>query len=445
MAFRVESSIQASYNKVNSASTRVGNWQEEEALREFTGYHRKPHFQENDFHRSAERVIAHSDSVEAKDYKTSTHVLHTKPDSYPEHRFVGNMGPRAQRKLEEIRGMLQDEEEQREYKEQLRKKKGDYLTVTKSSYPNYDPELTRVANPRVEMMRNTLNQSMSKTVAQQRVEDKSRLENTDFTKQEAVTIYSLKVREGIPFERVSAAGGANPFGRSTMFTNDIKDGSRRHAEASDCGGLAPTGLGPTVPQRTIVERVRTKILERVAKTAEGRKQGGFRSLAQMFRQMDASGDNRLDPAELKAALEERGIGLSDQELNTVVIVFDLNKDGSISLDEFLQFVRGTMGARRRELLNLAYDTLDRNRTGRVTLENLQTTFDAHKHPDVMKGRISEEQALQSFMDYWETNRQNPYVSREEFLDCYADISCSIDDDNYWELMIRNCWGLSENR
>jgi hypothetical protein len=46
------------------------------------------------------------------------------------------------------------------------------------------------------------------------------------------------------------------------------------------------------------------------------------------------------------------------------------------------------------------------------------------------------------MGVWETHKKDGIVTREEFIDYYKDISAGIDDDDYFELMIRNAWHIA---
>ena len=36
------------------------------------------------------------------------------------------------------------------------------------------------------------------------------------------------------------------------------------------------------------------------------------------------------------------------------------------------------------------------------------------------------------------------VTYDEFLEYYNNVSCSIDDDRYWELMMTNAWNLNNS-
>ena len=45
------------------------------------------------------------------------------------------------------------------------------------------------------------------------------------------------------------------------------------------------------------------------------------------------------------------------------------------------------------------------------------------------------------MAQWDTNVRDNKVTTDEFIDYYKDVSASIDEDDYFELMIRNAWHL----
>ena len=46
------------------------------------------------------------------------------------------------------------------------------------------------------------------------------------------------------------------------------------------------------------------------------------------------------------------------------------------------------------------------------------------------------------MKQWDTVDKDGRVTRDEFEVYYKDVSACIDDDDYFELMIRNAWKLA---
>jgi Ca2+-binding EF-hand superfamily protein len=161
----------------------------------------------------------------------------------------------------------------------------------------------------------------------------------------------------------------------------------------------------------------------------------------MFKAMDRNRNNSLDPIEFKYAMRDYGIPISDKETSAVVKYFDTNRDGKIGFDEFLRAIRGDLNERRVDMVHMAYKVLDKSGDGLVTIEDVLQAYDCSYHPDFLSGKKTERQVIEDFMSVWETYKKDGIVTVEEFEDYYKDISCSIDNDDYFDLMIRNAWHI----
>ena len=97
--------------------------------------------------------------------------------------------------------------------------------------------------------------------------------------------------------------------------------------------------------------------------------------------MDRNRNGTLDPVEFKYAMRDYGVQLTEQEITAIVKNFDTNKDGKLSFDEFLRAIRGDLNERRRGMVMMAYDVLDKNGNGTVTIEDIEMAYDVSFHPD----------------------------------------------------------------
>src|SRR3546814_5438206 len=112
---------------------------------------------------------------------------------------------------------------------------------------------------------------------------------------------------------------------------------------------------------------------------------------------DLSGDNRLSKEELKYGLADYGIQLNLNELEAAFSYFDRNRDGHIDLNEFMRGVRGEMNPRRRQLVLQAFDILDTNRSGTITVEEIQDRYDVSMMPEVRAGKMTPAQAMGQYL------------------------------------------------
>jgi len=72
------------------------------------------------------------------------------------------------------------------------------------------------------------------------------------------------------------------------------------------------------------------------------------------------------------------------------------------------------------------------------MQDLKGRYDTSKHPDVLEGRMTPDEALADFAKQWDDeNAPDGKVTPAEFLEYYKDVSASIDRDDYFELMMRN--------
>lgn len=56
---------------------------------------------------------------------------------------------------------------------------------------------------------------------------------------------------------------------------------------------------------------------------------------------------------------------------------------------------------RRRYIQLAYNKLDVNKDGLVKLDDIRQIYDVSKHPDVVSGKKTPDQALLEFMSLWD--------------------------------------------
>lgn len=202
----------------------------------------------------------------------------------------------------------------------------------------------------------------------------------------------------------------------------------------------------------VVDRVRHRLLQRIAASREDSSDArspldvvhvGLNSLQRSLKLMDSNRDKRLSKDELKVGLRKFGVDITFHELDYLFTHFDADRSGCISTDEFLVGMRGDVSARRLVFVHQAFDLLDKDGDGAVTLQELASMYDTSKHPDVLSGRLTPDEALKLFAAQWESaSERDGVITRREFEDYYTNLSASIDSDDYFELMMRNAWHIT---
>lgn len=202
---------------------------------------------------------------------------------------------------------------------------------------------------------------------------------------------------------------------------------------------ASTNKRPTLE---LVKLLKDKLASRGAR--------GIIGLGKSFRIMDDDNSKCLSTYEFNKALHDYGLEFTKDESEDIFEFFDTDRSGTVDYNEFLRAIRGPMNKKREQKVMQAFAKLDKDGSGWIDINDLRGVYTADKHPDVIQGKKTEDDILNEFLETFEVAHSireqatpDHVVTKEEFIEYYNCISSSIDDDNYFVLMMDNAWKLTE--
>mmetsp|Transcript_4568 Transcript_4568/g.6866 ORF Transcript_4568/g.6866 Transcript_4568/m.6866 type:complete len:185 (-) Transcript_4568:350-904(-) len=88
--------------------------------------------------------------------------------------------------------------------------------------------------------------------------------------------------------------------------------------------------------------------------------------------------------------------------------------------------------------------MDREGRNVISPQDLLSSYDAARHPDVQMGLKSESVVLQEFLDTFDVGSSiDGKITRDEFVEYYMNIAAAVSDDDYMEMIIRRTWHLGD--
>ncbi len=198
---------------------------------------------------------------------------------------------------------------------------------------------------------------------------------------------------------------------------------------------------PSRGTETIFEKCKQRLLARGGK--------GIIGLARQFKIFDDNNNKTLEYEEFLKACKNYKVDVSTNELKVLFNLFDTDGSGTVNYDEFLREIRGEMNTKRKNITLKAFKKIDKDGSGIIEINDIKALYNCKDHPDVKSGKKSEEDVYAEFLETFEMNHQSTKglrdkkVSRDEFLEYYNNISASIDDDDYFEIMMNNTWKLTK--
>jgi Ca2+-binding EF-hand superfamily protein len=185
------------------------------------------------------------------------------------------------------------------------------------------------------------------------------------------------------------------------------------------------------------------ILTRLRKQLKARGGSGIVAIGRKFRIIDDDGSGALSLAEFKKAMNEANLDLQGKDLQQLFQYFDRDGSGEIEYDEFLRGVVGPMSEVRMLWVNKAFSILDEDGSGVIDVDDIRKRYNVSNHPEVIRGAKTEDEALEEILSVFEEGGVvDGKVTHREFENYYNGISAGIDNDDYFELMMRNAWHIS---
>lgn len=221
--------------------------------------------------------------------------------------------------------------------------------------------------------------------------------------------------------------------------------SRRNNVSAEEAAMQEKALKAVTRAVDPVEKLRNLCLSRGST--------GILGFGKVFRRMDDDHSGSLSYAEFDKGLRDCGFvgedGLTKQDVQQLFAQFDSDSSGSISYEEFLSSIRPPLNVTRTKLIEAAFAKMDVTKDDQVTLEDLKKVYNVKHSPDYINGKKTEDEILKEFLGRFEQNIARPpsassgdgILTKEEFLDYYSGVSASIDDDLYFDLMMRKAWKL----
>jgi len=170
---------------------------------------------------------------------------------------------------------------------------------------------------------------------------------------------------------------------------------------------------------------------------------GILGFGRVFRRMDDDGNRQLNFEEFQEGMNDSGLDkLSAEDHKAMFQAIDKDKSGSISFNEFLESVRPPMSQSRKNVIMEAFRKMDTSGDGVLSVEDIRQTYSVEQHPKFKSGDLTKDQILTQYLaNFEQKGTVDGKVTKDEFIDYYSAVSASIDNDAYFDLMIRNAYKL----
>lgn len=362
------------------------------------------------------RCIEHTDKVDAKEYKSTSHDTLVDPRQRPESMSKQSSGPKARLIQNKLNAIIAEESKQKTLKETIISKHVDYTTETKANFIKEGFRHTHA-----------LSEGTTKKLP-------GILNDGDLP----ITLYSHSFSRGkFPFPSTFVASSKNPFAKSDKFSSSTSFDPRVQR------GEILRSI-PTVTDFMNLESFKLRLLSNIKDTLNFTIPG--RSIRYIFSLFwEISEGNEFIPLEalLETLREKFGFISTSFEKASLITSFGESSTTDVSFDSIMLFFRKRPYNRRLELINLAFQhvssnsyQVNENSIRRKFLLNYvdELLFDMKLISDSVKANTNEAVAV--------SDSDELILSKDDFIDFYVDASSEIENDLEFESLLIHSWGLN---
>ena len=155
-------------------------------------------------------------------------------------------------------------------------------------------------------------------------------------------------------------------------------------------------------------------------------------------------NNTLPIENLLNAFKSIGLNIPQNDLVNFFNLLDFSGTGKIALDDIINTIVDPILDHRKYYIVNKFAKFDTEKKGEVLISLLKERYNPKGHPDVIAGKITEEEAFKQFcytLDiYCGIRMIKDAINYKQFVEYYSGISSSILDENYFIDILNGVWG-----
>lgn len=178
------------------------------------------------------------------------------------------------------------------------------------------------------------------------------------------------------------------------------------------------------------------------------KKRGVRGLLYLHRQFIFSCPDvgKISCDDFIRVLQLQSIRLNIKDITSIYNMFQSN--GFLDFYGFIRNFKKELNDNKVACVETAFSVLDVNQNEKVDIDQLKMIYNPNNHPDVLSGKISDEEKLLEFHDCFEANfgllanegnDQGSYVNFEIFANFYEYVAFIHEDDKEFEKIVYSTW------